>query len=70
MTETKFQVSTYAAYSMCGAPANSTGFWHPGFTYDVLLQNLRANTRYYYSYGTEDVSSPILNLKLLLILVL
>ena len=53
----KVLVHTYTADSMCQAPANSNGFWHPGFIYDVLLTNLTANTRYYYSYGTEDVSA-------------
>lgn len=54
-TETSHVGHTYEASDMCEEPANSTGFWDPGYTYDVLLQNLEANTRYYYSFGTEGV---------------
>ena len=46
---------------MCQANANTKGFWHPGITYDVLLTNLKPNTRYYYSYGTEDYMSTVAN---------
>lgn len=40
---------------MCEEPANSTGFWDPGYTYDIFLKNLKPNTRYFYSYGVEGV---------------
>ena len=38
--------STYTADSMCQTPATGHGFWHPGYTYNVLLKNLKPNTRY------------------------
>ncbi|XP_057306826.1 uncharacterized protein LOC130645009 isoform X4 [Hydractinia symbiolongicarpus] len=53
LSEYETIVHTYTADSMCMSPANSTGFWHPGFTYDVLLKDLKPNTQYYYSYGTK-----------------
>ena len=55
MHEYEVTVHTYTADSMCMAPANSTGFRHPGYIYDIVLRNLQPNTRYYYSYGTADV---------------
>ena len=54
-TQTKYTVKTYKASDMCEAPANTTGFWDPGYIYDVLLTDLEPNTRYYYSCGTEEV---------------
>ena len=48
--------STYSADSMCDSPANTTGFWNPGYIFNGLLKNLQPNTRYYYSYGAENVS--------------
>ena len=56
LVEYKHLVHSYTADSMCQSPATSYGFWHPGFTYDFLLKDSKANTRYYYRYGTEDVS--------------
>ena len=55
MSETKFIARTYAATDMCAKPANETGFWDPGYIYDVLLTKLVPNTRYYYSYGSGQV---------------
>lgn len=46
---------TYTADSMCQGRAIGPNFWHPGTTYDFLLKNLKPNTQYYYSYGTEEV---------------
>lgn len=54
--ETEYLEHTYKASDMCEEPANSTGYWDPGYTYDVVLKNLKPNTRYYYSFGTENVS--------------
>ncbi|DBB10212.1 TPA: hypothetical protein ACH3X3_001785 [Trebouxia sp. C0006] len=42
---------TYNASSMCGSPANSTGYIDPGMLHSALLSNLSYNTRYYYQYG-------------------
>lgn len=50
---------TYNASSMCGSPANSTGYIDPGMLHSALLSNLSYNTRYYYQYG-DTVSSPVL----------
>ena len=60
MSETKVISRTYAATDMCARPANETGFWDPGYTYDVLLTKLTPNTRYYYSYGSGEVCSALL----------
>lgn len=46
---------SYESSDMCEEPANSTGFWNPGYTYDIVLRYLLPNTRYYYSYGVEGV---------------
>lgn len=51
----KVDIKTYSASDMCESPANSSGFWNPGFIYDVLLSDLRPNMKYYYSFGTKDV---------------
>ena len=56
MSETQFITKSYAATDMCATPANETGFWDPGHTYDVLLTKLFPNKRYYYSYGAGEVS--------------
>lgn len=50
---------TYNASSMCGAPANSTGYIDPGMLHSAVLSNLSYNTRYYYQYG-DKVRSPVL----------
>lgn len=55
MTQTKFTFKTYKASDMCETLANTTGFWDPGFIYDVLLTDLEPNTRYFYSCGSEEV---------------
>ena len=56
MVEYEVTVHTYTADSMCMSPANSTGFWHPGYIYDVVLKDLTPNQRYYYSFGTTEAS--------------
>ena len=61
MAEYAHTTSTYTKDSMCQAAANDKGFWHPGYTYNVLLKNLKPNTRYYYSYGTPDHMSATAN---------
>ena len=50
---------TYNASSMCGSPANSTGYIDPGMLHSALLSNLSYNTKYHYQYG-DMVSSPVL----------
>ena len=62
MSETKVVSRTYAATDMCARPANETGFWDPGYTYDVLLTKLTPNTRYYYSYGSGEVCSTFFSI--------
>lgn len=47
---------TYKASDMCGPNANSSGFKDPGYMYDVLLKDLKPNTKYFYSYGTKGVN--------------
>ena len=42
---------TYNASSMCGIPANSTGYVDPGMLHSATLTNLSFSTRYYYQYG-------------------
>lgn len=59
--ETAFTARTYSASDMCEPNANTTGFWDPGYIYDVLLTDLEVNTRYYYSCGTEEFMSPVFN---------
>ena len=46
---------------MCHGPADSKKFWHAGITYDVVLKDLKPNTLYYYSYGTDDFMSRMAN---------
>lgn len=55
----KVDIKTYSASDMCESPANSSGFWNPGFIYDVLLSDLRPNMKYYYSFGTKDHMSAM-----------
>ena len=55
MTQTKFTYKTYKGSDMCEPLANTTGFWDPGYLYDVLLTDLEPNTRYFYSCGSEEV---------------
>lgn len=61
LVEREFSRHTYTKDSMCHSPANSYGYYNPGYTYDVLLRNLRPNTRYYYSYGTLTHMSDTYN---------
>jgi len=60
MEEYEYIIHTYTADNMCQAPANSTGFTHPGYVYDVVLRNLKPNTQYYYSFGSETQMSDVL----------
>ena len=53
--------TTYKASDMCGAPANAEGFWDPGYMHDVLLKSLKPNTKYFYSFGSKEVSEINLN---------
>ena len=48
--------STYKASDMCTAPATTTGFIDPGYIHDVLLIDLHPNTKYYFKYGSSEVS--------------
>lgn len=57
MNETKYTAKTYSAKSMCAPPANTTGYWDPGYIYDVLLTGLKPNTRYYYTVGAGQVGT-------------
>ena len=54
--ENNISATTYTADSMCEPPANTTGFWNPGYIYNGLLKDLKPNTRYFYSYGTKNVN--------------
>ena len=54
-TQYDVNIRTYEASEMCKDPANSTGFWAPGYMYDSVLKDLKPNTIYFYSYGTEKV---------------
>ena len=60
MSNTDVKASTYQAWDMCAPPANATGFWDPGYQYDVLLTGLLPNRRYYYSFGSGEVKIPIM----------
>jgi len=60
-TQTKYTSKTYKGSEMCESPANTTGFWDAGYTYDVLLTDLEPNTRYYYSCGTKEFMSAVNN---------
>ncbi|KAK9804531.1 hypothetical protein WJX73_005386 [Symbiochloris irregularis] len=42
---------TYNAQSMCGSPANDTGYVPPGSLHRVNLTGLTTSTRYYYVFG-------------------
>ena len=46
---------TYNSTQLCAGPASTTGFIDPGMIHDVLLEDLRPNTLYYYRYGSADV---------------
>jgi len=61
MVETTIKTYHYLAEDMCHSPANTTGYWDPGFTYDALLTKLEPNTIYYYSVGCQQVMSEVLN---------
>ncbi|XP_066919291.1 uncharacterized protein, partial [Clytia hemisphaerica] len=61
MSNTNVKASTYQAWDMCAPPANTTGFWDPGYQYDVLLTGLLPNRRYYYAYGSGEYMSDIAN---------
>eukprot|EP00795_Rhopilema_esculentum_P005456 gene5456-632_t len=52
---------TYKASDMCGPVANTTGFREPGYIHDILLTKLKPMTRYFYSYGTTEAMSPVMN---------
>eukprot|EP00002_Diphylleia_rotans_P000513 TRINITY_DN1026_c0_g1_i1.p1 TRINITY_DN1026_c0_g1~~TRINITY_DN1026_c0_g1_i1.p1 ORF type:complete len:583 (-),score=112.84 TRINITY_DN1026_c0_g1_i1:288-2036(-) len=58
---------TYTADMICGRPANivsSSWFIDPGVLHDVLLDNLRPQTTYYYSYGhSNEVFSDIFSFR-------
>lgn len=54
--ENKYTVNTYKGGDLCHSPANDTGFWNPGYIYDVLLTGLKSNTKYYYSILNEKAS--------------
>lgn len=57
LTQSKQGVSrTYAASDMCEAPANETGagkFTDPGMLHDIVMTDLKLDTRYYYKVGLE-----------------
>ena len=48
---------TYKGSDMCEAPANSTGFWDPGYIHSFILSDLQIGRMYYYSFGGENVSN-------------
>lgn len=45
--------STYGRGDMCGPPANTTGWFDPGWLHAAVMAGLRPSTRYFYQYGDE-----------------
>jgi hypothetical protein len=45
--------STFSRHDMCGPPANSTGWLHPGVFHSAVLEGLEPGTQYYYVVGDE-----------------
>jgi hypothetical protein len=57
--EAKGSSETYTMTELCDSPANKErgeegkSFWNPGYTNNVLLDNLEYNTYYTYKFGNE-----------------
>ncbi len=49
--------STYTRADMCGAPANTTGYFFPGIMNNALMVGLPPSTRIYYRVG-DPVRTP------------
>lgn len=47
---------TYQRDSLCGSPANSTGWRDPGFFHTGFLANLWPNVKYYYKVGHKLIN--------------
>jgi len=43
--------TTYDRSDMCGPPANTTGWFHPGWFHYVIITGLDPGKRYFYRYG-------------------
>lgn len=48
-----YESVTYSREEMCGPPASTVGYVHPGMMHRALLQDLKPDTRYFYQYGAE-----------------
>jgi len=48
---------TYTADEMCGAPATTVGYRHPGYFHSATITGLTPNTRYYYQVGDHTPHS-------------
>lgn len=44
---------TYGRGDMCGPPANTTGWFEPGWLHAAAMAGLQPSTRYFYQYGDE-----------------
>lgn len=51
--------STYSRGDMCGPPANTTGWFDPGWLHAAVMAGLQPSTRYFYQYG-DEVRVPLL----------
>ncbi|KAL4439452.1 hypothetical protein ABPG77_008781 [Micractinium sp. CCAP 211/92] len=46
---------TYGRGDMCGPPANTTGWFEPGWLHAAAMAGLQPSTRYFYQYGDEEL---------------
>lgn len=52
-------INSYARDDLCGPPATTVGWHDPGCFYFVDIENLQANTRYYYQVQNEKTGGGI-----------
>lgn len=50
---------TYKKTDLCGAPANSVGWFEPGYIHTAVLSGLKPGTTYFYRFGNERVKSDV-----------
>ena len=53
-----YESVSYSRAEMCGPPASTIGYVHPGMMHRALLRGLQPDTRYFYQYGDEVVLHP------------